>query len=192
MTKEQILTAITQAANDGAIRDVDTGFITKIKAINKDEYINFWIGTRAEYNALATKDDNCLYIISNDDTYEALVRAIESTEKIDTHNTSPDAHATQFNSKVDKPTRILKNQASVAITLQDNCEYDILNVSTLNITGITEGKAHGFIVFGSTPSITISGFHASSGADITGAAANTTWEFDALDGYVIWKNWSAT
>ena len=192
MTKEQILTAISQAVMNGEVIDVDTGFITKIKAINKNDYITFWYGTRAEYNALETRDSNCLYIISNDDTYDALVKAIESNEKIDTHNASPTAHATLFNKKIDKPTRILKNASSVDITLENNCEYDILNVSTLNITGFTDGNAHGFIVFGSTPTITITGFYASSGGDITGATANTTWEFDVLDGYVIWKNWSAT
>ena len=33
MTKEQILAAIEQAVEDGEIRDVDTGFVTKVKEL---------------------------------------------------------------------------------------------------------------------------------------------------------------
>lgn len=68
MTKEQILTAIEQALTTGEIKDVDTGFITKIKEQNGGGGVKFWVGTNAEYNALTDKEDNCFYIITDDTT----------------------------------------------------------------------------------------------------------------------------
>jgi hypothetical protein len=64
MTKEQIITAITQAVNDGTVGDIDAGFITTLKEQNAGKGLTFWLGTTAEYNAIpdAQKDANCLYI----------------------------------------------------------------------------------------------------------------------------------
>lgn len=76
MTKEQTLTAIEQAVSTGQIKNVDTGFVTKIKEQNKQTPLKFWVGTQAEYNALATKPENTLMLISDDDeiaTLESLV-----------------------------------------------------------------------------------------------------------------------
>lgn len=65
MTKEEILAAIAQATS-GTIGDVDTGFVTKIKEQNKGLGLMFWVGTTAEYEALAEKVENCLYIKTDD------------------------------------------------------------------------------------------------------------------------------
>lgn len=74
MTKEQILAAITQAVEDGTVGDIDTGFITKIKEINKGYQLRFWVGTSAEYNAIETPETNVLYI-KTDDTSAADISA---------------------------------------------------------------------------------------------------------------------
>lgn len=66
MTKEQILTAITQAVETGSIQDVDTGFVTKIVEQNRQIALSFWVGTSAEYNAIENKAANCFYIITDD------------------------------------------------------------------------------------------------------------------------------
>jgi len=66
MTKEQTLTAITQAVETGSIHDVDTGFVTKIVEQNKQIGLSFWVGTSAEYNAIENKAANCFYIITDD------------------------------------------------------------------------------------------------------------------------------
>lgn len=68
MTKEQIITAIEQALETGKVGDVDAGFITKIKETNASGTLQFWIGTTAEYNAIATKDAATLYILTDDST----------------------------------------------------------------------------------------------------------------------------
>lgn len=66
MTKEEILAAIAQAIESGTISDVDTGFVTTIREMNKQQGLKFWVGTTAEFNALETKENNCLYIKTDD------------------------------------------------------------------------------------------------------------------------------
>lgn len=81
MTKEQILTAITQAVENGKIHDVDTGFITKIVEQNKQTPLSFWVGTSAEYNAIKTKAENCFYIISDDVFKDDLLNQIAALKE---------------------------------------------------------------------------------------------------------------
>lgn len=78
MTKEQILAAITQAVESHTITDVDTGFVTKLKENNKNKQIAMWVGTEAEYNAIQEKDQNTLYIKTDDSTVEAIEEAMET------------------------------------------------------------------------------------------------------------------
>ena len=72
MTKEQILTAIMQAVNDGAIGDIDAGFVTKLQEMNKELPVQLWLGTSAEFNALESKEQNTLYILTDDQTPEVI------------------------------------------------------------------------------------------------------------------------
>lgn len=77
LTKEQILTAITQAINDGNVGNVDTGFITTLKTIN-GKPLKFFVGTQAEYELLTDSDKKDLFaMITNDATKDALLGAIE-------------------------------------------------------------------------------------------------------------------
>lgn len=78
MTKEQIFTAIMQAVENGEIRDVDAGFITKVKEENAGGYVSFWVGTMAQYNALSKKNPNCMYIISDAASTAELQAAIQN------------------------------------------------------------------------------------------------------------------
>lgn len=94
MTKEQILAAIEQAVSTGQIKDVDTGFVTKIKEQNKGVALTFWVGTQAEYNALTEKQNNCFYIITDDNKSESLEAAIEELK----------TSFSGLNEKVDKAT----------------------------------------------------------------------------------------
>ena len=65
MTKEQILAAIAQAAESGMVYDADAAVISKVKESNAGGSLTFWLGTQAQYNAIATKDANCFYIITD-------------------------------------------------------------------------------------------------------------------------------
>lgn len=77
MTKEQILTAIVQAVNEGKITNIDTGFVTKLKEQNKGGYVTVWRGTTAEYNALTEKEENCIYIKIDDTRLTDIEKAID-------------------------------------------------------------------------------------------------------------------
>jgi hypothetical protein len=81
MTKEQILTAIQQAISTGQITDIDTGFVEKIKEQNKRQALKFWVGTQAQYNAIATPESDTFYIISDDTTEADFVAALEKVSK---------------------------------------------------------------------------------------------------------------
>lgn len=78
MTKEQILAAIVQAVNEGTIGEIDTGFITTIKTVNGTP-LKFFVGTQAEYEALADKQD-LFAIITNDTTKEGLLGAFSTLQ----------------------------------------------------------------------------------------------------------------
>lgn len=84
MTKEQILAAIAQATGVVDI-DPDAGFVAKVKETNSGQYVTFWVGTQAQYNAIGEKATNCLYIITDDtskaDFEKAVARAISESEK---------------------------------------------------------------------------------------------------------------
>lgn len=80
MTKEQILTAITQAVNEGTIGDIDAGFITKIQEMNAQEVVKLWLGTMAEFQALTTKDTNTLYMFTDDPTVDDIEQSLTDLE----------------------------------------------------------------------------------------------------------------
>lgn len=88
MTKEQILTAIMQAASSGIITDVDAGFITTIKTINGLP-LRFFVGEQSEYLALTAEQKKGLFAIITNDTakagFEEAIREIstELTELIE-------------------------------------------------------------------------------------------------------------
>ena len=93
-----------------------------------------------------------------------------------------------------KPTTVTGSGA-ITVTLADNKDYVYTDVTSLSMTGAAV-ECHGFVTFGSSaPSVTVSGFTASGGDDITSAAAGQVWEFSVFPhnsgSYIIWKNWSA-
>lgn len=82
MTREQIINAIVQAVEQGEITDLDDGFITKIKEQNGNNNIQLWIGTSAQFNALETKDENTLYILTDDDSADDWDQIAEDVEEL--------------------------------------------------------------------------------------------------------------
>lgn len=89
MTKEQILTAIMQAVNEGTIGNIDAGFITTIKTIN-GKTLQFFVGEQSEYEAL-TEDEKqrAFAIITNDTTKESILKTLEECRNnLDTLQTS--------------------------------------------------------------------------------------------------------
>lgn len=81
MTKEQILAAIVEAVEGGIISDVNTGFVTTIKEQNNGVGLMFWVGTTAQYNALAEHENNVLYIKTDDTSAQAINSAIAALQE---------------------------------------------------------------------------------------------------------------
>lgn len=78
MTKEQILTAIMQAVENGEIKDVDTGFVTTIKTVN-GHALRFFVGQQSEYEALTEAEKQDLFaIITNDTSKESMLASLEN------------------------------------------------------------------------------------------------------------------
>jgi len=92
LTKEQTLAAITEAVETHEISDVDTGFVTKLKEYNRNAQVTYWVGTQAEYNALANNNaivGGRLYFITDDNFESNLSDALdEISDKCDTINES--------------------------------------------------------------------------------------------------------
>lgn len=82
---------------------------------------------------------------------------------------------------------------AISSEIANNREYSYTEVTSLTLTGNTSAEAMGFITFSSDAShtVTLSGFTAVGGDDITEAAASEVWEFSCKGGYIIFKNWSA-
>lgn len=89
MTKEEILTAITQAVENHEITDIDTGFVTTIIEQNTNKSVKFWIGTTAQFNALAQTSNDVFYIITDYDGEQDLsVKIDEMNERVGTAETN--------------------------------------------------------------------------------------------------------
>lgn len=82
MNKEQIISAIAQAAETGLTIDEDAAFITKVKEMNAGGMVTFWVGTQAQYNALESIEKNCLYIITDSKKEEELEAKLEEIKQI--------------------------------------------------------------------------------------------------------------
>lgn len=57
MTKEEILTAIEQALEQGYVSDPDGAVFSKIKEARAGASVQMWVGTEAEFNAISPVPD---------------------------------------------------------------------------------------------------------------------------------------
>lgn len=79
MTKEEIIAAIQAATGHvPSEQEIDQAFITKIKEMNANAELKWWVGTEAQYNAIAEKDVHTLYIITDASEYEDLAEQVEA------------------------------------------------------------------------------------------------------------------
>ena len=83
MTKEQIIAAIAEATGN-VPTGIDDAFITKIKEMNENGTLQFWVGTEAEFNALSPAPvvnkcalrigaDGVIYVCSDEDIFANFV-----------------------------------------------------------------------------------------------------------------------
>jgi large exoprotein involved in heme utilization and adhesion len=84
---------------------------------------------------------------------------------------------------------LVATSGAITFTAENNKEYEYTGVTSLEMTG-AKVSCHGTLVFAdSVPTISVAGFAATDGDDITKAAAKETWEFDVFAGRILWKNW---
>lgn len=81
MTKEQIIEAIAEATGNTPT-GIDDAFITKIKEQNANGTVKLWIGTTAQFNAITTKDDDTLYLLTDDDSADSWDEIAETLAEI--------------------------------------------------------------------------------------------------------------
>lgn len=94
-TREQVLSLLQQAINDGALYNIDADYaaIKKIVSDNGGADVKFWTGTEAEFNALDPKpttfafiprraEDGTIYICIDDSAVASLPTAPISAETI--------------------------------------------------------------------------------------------------------------
>lgn len=92
-----------------------------------------------------------------------------------------------FEAKPEKKTAT----GAVTVTAENNKEYKFTAVTSLSLTVAETTDCHGFITFADgTPTVTVSGYTRTGGDDPTKAAGGETWEFNCLNGYILWKKWS--
>lgn len=131
-TKAQILNIISQAVENGKIHNVDWGAVSVLKEINKNQPLRFWIGTNAEYEAINHKENNVLYI-KTDDTSAAEVKNSITDLK------SKDEYLEGFTKSVSdmalQSWQYLNNQPSGVSFLSDESGFYYLDSSGSKMTG---------------------------------------------------------
>ena len=182
----------------------ELGHVSDVSAVGKTDIVSLGIAesehshTKSEITDFPTSmpasDVSAWAKAATKPAYTANEVGAEASGAVSTHNSASDAHSGLFANKEDKPSNVSLSGA-VTLTVSDNTIYSMTGVTSLALTGAVV-ECHGFVTFGSSkPSVTVSGFTASGGDDITSAAAGQVWEFSVFPhnsgSYIIWKNWSA-
>ena len=78
----QTATEASEAAQEAAevAKEAIGGVVSKVIEGNGTKYVSFWVGTQAEYDAIESKVENCMYIITDDTAPEDLAKKIEELE----------------------------------------------------------------------------------------------------------------
>ena len=122
MTKEQILTAITQAVNNGSIGNIDTGFITTVKTITGTP-LKFFVGEQSEYEALTESDRKNLFaIITNDATKYGLLKALEETQT-ELEELQDKSYSLKSSIALTVPSSNSSSLAAASVTLENGKTY---------------------------------------------------------------------
>lgn len=134
MTREQILTAIMQAVNEGSIGNVDAGFIQTVLTINNQE-LRFFYGEQSAYDALSDAQKQGTYaIITNDgfrDGVESAIKALQEDVE------SLQAQQTILGEKIDNTVDRIKDGSIIAEKAQEATTARTLK-SYLKSNNITE------------------------------------------------------
>lgn len=123
--EKKIPTGTLASKNSVDESDLTTAVQTKlnkeaeVKELNKGYKQDFWVGTKAEYNAIQTKIPTCLYIVTDDIATSEYVTATDVQSAINTYKQTVDAALLQLNnhaSSKNNPHGITASQISAALS----------------------------------------------------------------------------
>lgn len=136
MTKEQILAAIAEATG-ATPTHIDDAFITKIKEINKNAALKFWIGTQAEYNAIETPEANCFYIFTDSDELSEIEEiAKETAEEV----------CGKFGKVLYNGPSVTNGSSAISLTVEGISEYNLIYVvSQFGVTQLFIREGNKFV-----------------------------------------------
>lgn len=141
MTKEQILTAIRQAVNEGTIGNIDAGFVQTVKTIN-GVALKFFVGEQSAYDALSDDDKKDLFaIITNDTAKDEILEAIEAL-RLSAESSAKAVE--QFAKELGEVQGSIKTNASNISKNASNISKNASNISknTSAITSINQEMAN--------------------------------------------------
>lgn len=124
MTKEQILTAIAQAVENGTVGDIDTGFVTTVKTITGAP-LKFFAGTQYEYEQLTDEQrQNLFAIITNDVTKEGISEMLsEHSETLSELSEKTAAQENWRDSVMDGSTAVKNAEVATTAATADAAIY---------------------------------------------------------------------
>ena len=123
LTKEQIYELIAEMTGE-TVQDVDQAFITKLKEINKGNSIRLWVGTSAEYNALATKEEDVLYICTDDTfVYDTGVTLEDLKTKIEANNDAVTERLNNFETEFEQFKEDVNGEVGAGVRINDLGSY---------------------------------------------------------------------
>lgn len=93
---------------------------------------------------------------------------------------------------VSEITDIVVGTGTINETVADGKEYHFTGVTSLTLV-FASVNCHGFVTFGSSPTINVSGATISKGDSISSASSNEKWEFSCAahngESFVYWEKW---
>lgn len=127
LSKEDVYALLAAAIQQGQLPSVaaDTAFVTMLKSIVDGQAYKIGLCTQAQYNELQAEGElqaNALYIVTDDETYDDLVQAIND---LSIENQSQDADISALQSRAALLENVTENLAS---QYRGNAPY--INVST--------------------------------------------------------------
>lgn len=145
MTKEEILTAIEQAIEQGHVSDPDGAVFSRIKEIRAGQCVQLWVGTEAEFNTLdpAPKygrstvrvgENGVLYLCSDEALFEQIDKHVA-----DKNN----PHGVTFEQVIGAGAVPVKSGGTGSTTTR-GAEYNINGGMTESLAAVTDASQIAF------------------------------------------------
>lgn len=145
LTEQQIITLVNNIITTGSVGNIDTGFVTTIKEQNAGKALQFWIGTQAEYNAIAEPVANMFYIVTDDPYKQNVQDAIDAInariDEIEIPDIQAELSAIQteienFETTINNDFEDFKDSVDTTVeTLEDDFCYKLGDTDTIDFRG---------------------------------------------------------